>query len=128
MIAKMFGIFDKGQKIKGTVVLMPKNVLDFNAITSVGKGSAKDTATDFLGKGLDALGHAVDALTAFAGHSISLQLISATQTDVTFFSPCSYLPQNNIIIIFFLPSKHVCFGLSVSDSKPKYYSLLHKIT
>ncbi|KAL5160228.1 Seed linoleate 9S-lipoxygenase [Glycine soja] len=82
-VAKMTGgIFGgKGQKIKGTVVLMPKNVLDFNAITSVGKGSAKDTATDFLGKGLDALGHAVDALTAFAGHSISLQLISATQTD-----------------------------------------------
>ncbi|NP_001235189.1 lipoxygenase [Glycine max] len=79
MTGGMFG--RKGQKIKGTVVLMPKNVLDFNAITSVGKGSAKDTATDFLGKGLDALGHAVDALTAFAGHSISLQLISATQTD-----------------------------------------------
>ncbi|XP_027336926.1 seed linoleate 9S-lipoxygenase-like isoform X2 [Abrus precatorius] len=63
----MLPIFgNKGQKIKGTVVLMPKNVLDFNAITSIGKS---------------VVGGAIDAATAFLGSSVSIKLISATKTD-----------------------------------------------
>ncbi|XP_057457403.1 seed linoleate 9S-lipoxygenase-3 isoform X2 [Lotus japonicus] len=51
-------MLNRGQKIKGTVVLMRKNVLDINSLTSV-----------------------VDNLTAFLGRSVSLQLISSTKAD-----------------------------------------------
>ncbi|XP_027336929.1 seed linoleate 9S-lipoxygenase-like isoform X2 [Abrus precatorius] len=65
----MLPIFgNKSQKIKGTVVLMPKNVLDFNAVVSVGSGGV-------------AVGGAIDAATSFLGRSVSMQLISATKTD-----------------------------------------------
>ncbi|KAK2353195.1 seed linoleate 9S-lipoxygenase [Trifolium repens] len=79
----MFGIFDKGQKIKGTVVLMPKNVLDFNAITSIGKGGVLDTAGNLIGGVTSIVGQAVDTATAFLGRNVSMQLISATKTDVS---------------------------------------------
>ena len=49
-----------GKKIKGSVVLMKKNVLDFNAIGS----GVIDRVGDFLGNG------------------ISLQLVSATHGDL----------------------------------------------
>uniref|UniRef100_A0A0R0H569 Lipoxygenase n=1 Tax=Glycine max TaxID=3847 RepID=A0A0R0H569_SOYBN len=51
-------MFSAGHKIKGTVVLMPKNELEVNPD-----------------------GSAVDNLNAFLGRSVSLQLISATKAD-----------------------------------------------
>ncbi|XP_057455143.1 seed linoleate 9S-lipoxygenase-3-like [Lotus japonicus] len=61
-----------GQKIKGTVVLMQKNVLDINSIISAEK------IADGIFDGVTSI---FDTLTSFLGRSISLQLISATQAD-----------------------------------------------
>ncbi|CAK8560358.1 unnamed protein product [Lathyrus sativus] len=83
MATKVFGIFDKGQKIKGTVVLMPKNVLDFNAITSVGKGDVFDAAGNLVGGLTSIVGGAIDTATAFLGRNVSMQLISGTKTDAS---------------------------------------------
>ncbi|CAJ1950897.1 unnamed protein product [Sphenostylis stenocarpa] len=78
----MFGILSKGgHKIKGTVVLMPKNVLDFNAITSIGSGGVAGTVGGILGGVTNAVGGVIDAATAFLGSNVSMQLISATQSD-----------------------------------------------
>lgn len=75
----MFGIIggNKGHKIKGNLVIMRKNVLDINSITSV-KG--------VIGTGINIIGGVVDTVTALASH-ISIQLISATKADgkITFF-------------------------------------------
>ncbi|XP_014501039.1 linoleate 9S-lipoxygenase-like [Vigna radiata var. radiata] len=66
------GIFGGNtQKIKGTVVLMRKNVLDINSILN--PASVIDNVFDFAGS-------LVDAVTAFAT-SISIQLISSTKAD-----------------------------------------------
>lgn len=75
MFSGISGLIQKGHKIKGTVVLMRKNVLDVNSVTSVG---------GIIGQGLDLLGSTVDNLTAFLGRSVSLQLISATKPDGSF--------------------------------------------
>ncbi|KAL1341105.1 hypothetical protein HN51_027576 [Arachis hypogaea] len=74
-------LFNKGQKIKGTVVLMPKNVLDFNTISSIPNGGVAGAFDGLLGTATDLLGHAVDDLTAIFSRQISLKLISATKTD-----------------------------------------------
>lgn len=74
MFSGVTGILNRGHKIKGTVVLMRKNVLDINSLTSVG---------GVIGQGFDILGSTVDNVTAFLGRSISLQLISATKPDGT---------------------------------------------
>lgn len=96
MTGGMFG--RKGQKIKGTVVLMPKNVLDFNAITSIGKGGVIDTATGILGQGVSLVGGVIDTATSFLGRNISMQLISATQTDGLFTLILQTLFCNNITL------------------------------
>ncbi|XP_057730326.1 seed linoleate 9S-lipoxygenase-3-like [Arachis stenosperma] len=57
-------------KIKGTVVLMRKNVLDINSLTS---------AQGLIGQGLGLVGSTIDNLTAFL--AVSLHLISATKPD-----------------------------------------------
>ncbi|KAL2337925.1 hypothetical protein Fmac_012371 [Flemingia macrophylla] len=75
------GIFNKGQKIKGTVVLMPKNVLDFNAIASIPSGGVTGAVTGIFGGVTTVAGNIIDNATAFLGRNVSLQLISATQTD-----------------------------------------------
>ncbi|QCE09083.1 lipoxygenase [Vigna unguiculata] len=69
----MLGILggNKGHKIKGSLVIMRKNVLDINSLTSV-KG--------VVGTGINIIGGVVDTVTAFASH-ISIQLISATKAD-----------------------------------------------
>ncbi|ESW22484.1 hypothetical protein PHAVU_005G157000 [Phaseolus vulgaris] len=72
MFSGVSGLINRGHKLKGTVVLMRKNVLDVNSVTSVG---------GIVGQGLDILGSTVDNLTAFLGRSVSLQLISATKPD-----------------------------------------------
>ncbi|XP_057732739.1 seed linoleate 9S-lipoxygenase-like [Arachis stenosperma] len=74
-------LFNKGQKIKGTVVLMPKNVLDFDTISSIPNGGVAGAFDGLLGTATDLLGHAVDDLTAIFSRQISLKLISATKTD-----------------------------------------------
>ena len=61
---------NNGRKIKGTVVLMKKNVLDFNDIGA----SVLDRASEFLGQG------------------VSLQLVSAVHAD------SGNYDQSNIII------------------------------
>jgi len=75
------GILNPGgqghNKIKGTVVLMRKNVLDFNSVSDLTKGNVGGV----IGTGLGVVGSTVDTLTAFLGRSVSLQLISATQSD-----------------------------------------------
>ncbi|KOM30093.1 hypothetical protein LR48_Vigan878s001100 [Vigna angularis] len=80
----MFGIGKKTQKIKGTVVLMPKNVLDFNAISSVSVpnsvGGAVGAVGGILGGVANIASGVIDAATAFLGRNVSMQLISATQT------------------------------------------------
>ncbi|AES95304.2 seed linoleate 9S-lipoxygenase [Medicago truncatula] len=79
----MFGIFDRdhSQKIKGTVVLMPKNVLDFNAVTSVKQGGFLDAAGNVLDAAGSLVGGIIDGATAFLGRNVSMRLISATKTD-----------------------------------------------
>ncbi|CAJ1955477.1 unnamed protein product [Sphenostylis stenocarpa] len=75
------GILNPGgghhNKIKGTVVLMRKNVLDFNSVADLTKGNVGGV----IGTGLGIVGSTVDHLTAFLGRSVSLQLISATKSD-----------------------------------------------
>lgn len=59
----------KGTKIKGTVVLMKKNVLDFNDLTA----SLLDRMHEILGQG------------------VTFQLVSATVGDPSEFSPLPFL-------------------------------------
>ncbi|KAL5176234.1 Seed linoleate 9S-lipoxygenase [Glycine soja] len=66
------GLFNRSQKVKGTVVLMRKNVLDINSITSV---------RGLIGTGINIIGSTIDGLTSFLGRSVCLQLISATKAD-----------------------------------------------
>nr|XP_025618120.1 seed linoleate 9S-lipoxygenase-3 isoform X2 [Arachis hypogaea] len=61
-----------GAKITGTVVLMQKNVLDVNSITS---------PQGILDTGLGGLTSLVDTLSSFLGFSVAFQLISATKPD-----------------------------------------------
>ncbi|XP_015938885.1 seed linoleate 9S-lipoxygenase-3 [Arachis duranensis] len=61
-----------GAKITGTVVLMQKNVLDVNSITS---------PQGILDTGLGGFTSLVDTLTSFLGFSVAFQLISATKPD-----------------------------------------------
>ncbi|RDX62425.1 Seed linoleate 9S-lipoxygenase-2, partial [Mucuna pruriens] len=70
------GILNKGgtNKIKGTVVLMRKNVLDYNSVSDLTKGNVGG----LIGAAHNIMGSTVDTLTAFLGRSVSLQLISAT--------------------------------------------------
>ncbi|KAG4978856.1 hypothetical protein AAZX31_13G328800 [Glycine max] len=71
------GILNRGggHKIKGTVVLMRKNVLDFNSVADLTKGNVGG----LIGTGLNVVGSTLDNLTAFLGRSVALQLISATK-------------------------------------------------
>ncbi|MED6113079.1 Lox2p [Stylosanthes scabra] len=74
------GIFNNNtQKIKGTVVLMSKNVLDFNAIAST--TSVAGAVSGIFGAISDVAGSVVDGATAIFSRSIALKLISGTKTD-----------------------------------------------
>ncbi|CAL0332442.1 unnamed protein product [Lupinus luteus] len=77
MFSGLTGIMNRGEKIKGSVVLMRKNLLDFNTIASIPSGGVEGV----IGSGLNVLGSTLDGLTAFLGRSVSIQLISATQVD-----------------------------------------------
>lgn len=79
MYAGVKSLIKRGQKVKGTVLLMQKNVLDINDITSA-------TSTSGLIKGgfkvaggiTNAL---IDTYTSGWGRSVAFRLISATATD-----------------------------------------------
>ncbi|XP_057455131.1 seed linoleate 9S-lipoxygenase-like [Lotus japonicus] len=79
----MFGIFDKSKKIKGTLVLMPKNVLDLNAIVSARRGGVLGLPRSALGLVIDVAGQVVDGATAILSRNIHVQLISATKTNAS---------------------------------------------
>jgi linoleate 9S-lipoxygenase len=85
----MFRIFDKNhsQKIKGTVVLMPKNVLDFNDVTSVKNAGLLDVVGGVFDVAADVVGGIVDGATSFLGRNVAIRLISATKTDGLFSQP-----------------------------------------
>ncbi|KAJ1420345.1 PLAT/LH2 domain [Sesbania bispinosa] len=79
MFSGVTGILNRGHKIKGTVVLMRKNVLDINELTSA------QSATGIIGGAINVvggvIGTTVDTLTSFLGRSVALKLISATAAD-----------------------------------------------
>lgn len=79
----MFPLFKKKQQIRGTVVLMSKNVLDMSDMKDKSVGKVFDIARDVVGS-------VIDGATAFLSRSISLQLISATQTDSIISSSSSF--------------------------------------
>ncbi|XP_004510413.1 linoleate 9S-lipoxygenase-like [Cicer arietinum] len=79
MFSGVTGIINRGQKLKGTVVLMQKNVLDINELTAV------KSPTGIIGGAFGAIGGAigsvVDTATSFLGRSVAFKLISATTAD-----------------------------------------------
>jgi len=79
MFSGVTGLVNRGKKLKGTVVLMRKNVLDINALTSA------QSATGIIGGAIGVvggvIGSTVDTLTSFLGRSVALKLISATAAD-----------------------------------------------
>ncbi|TKY64319.1 Linoleate 9S-lipoxygenase 1 [Spatholobus suberectus] len=79
----MFGMLNRGHKIKGTVVLMSKNVLDVREVVSTTRGGVVGAAGGILNVATGIAGGIVDGATAIFSRSISLQLISATKTDVS---------------------------------------------
>ena len=91
VLAKMFGILggNRGHKIKGTVVLMTKNVLDFNEITATASGGVLGIAGGIFGTANKVVGGIVDGATAIFSRNIALKLISATKTDGLFLPPFS---------------------------------------
>ncbi|KAG5000635.1 hypothetical protein JHK87_021707 [Glycine soja] len=77
----MLGLFDKSHKIKGTVVLMPKSVLDINDLNSVKNGGVGGVVSGIFGAVADVTGQIVDTATAIFSRNVSFKLISATSTD-----------------------------------------------
>ncbi|CAI8607969.1 unnamed protein product [Vicia faba] len=70
---------DESQKLKGTVVLVQKNVLSFNAPAAAQSfGGIIGRTIDISG---DIDGSIVDPATSFLGNSVALRLISATKDD-----------------------------------------------
>jgi len=112
----MFGIFDRdhSQKIKGTVVLMPKNVLDFNAVTSVKQGGFLDAAGNVLDAAGSLVGGIIDGATAFLGRNVSMRLISATKTDGLSSLPSYLRLFNSFSNSFHIPIKRqIFYALSI---------------
>lgn len=100
MLGGIFG--NKGQKIKGNLVLMRKNVLDINSITN--PANVVDTVFDIFGS-------AIDTVTAFAA-SISVQLISSTKTDGN-----NSLTRLHLILGFHYVQLHTNYNISYN----RYY-------
>ncbi|KAK7255639.1 hypothetical protein RIF29_29054 [Crotalaria pallida] len=71
--------FNRGHKLTGTVVLMQKNVLDINELTSAQSvGGIISGGINIIG---GVIGGALDAATAILGRQIAFKLISATSAD-----------------------------------------------
>lgn len=87
MISGVTGLLNRGQKLKGTVVLMRKNLIDVNELL------AAQSATGIIGGAFNAvgglIGTTVDTLTSFLGRNVAFKLISGTSADGKFFSYCS---------------------------------------
>ncbi|KAL2337926.1 hypothetical protein Fmac_012372 [Flemingia macrophylla] len=81
MFSGVAGLINRGQKLKGTVVLMHKNAIDINALTSV--QSVSGIVGGAVGVVGGIFGTSVDLLTSFAGRSVALKLISATSSDAS---------------------------------------------
>lgn len=79
MFSGVAGIINRGQKVKGTVVLMRKNVLDINELTSAKSVSGIVGGVAGIVGGV--IGSTVDTLTSFVGRSVAFKLISATAAD-----------------------------------------------
>lgn len=83
MFGGVTGLINRGQKLKGTIVLMQKNLLDINELTAAqSPAGIAGGAFDFIS---GAAGAAVDTLTSVIGRSVALKLISATSADGNFF-------------------------------------------
>lgn len=79
MISIARGRFNRSQKVKGTVVLMHKNVLDINALTSVQSVTSLIKSGFKVANGI--AGSICDTYTSTLGCSVALRLISATNAD-----------------------------------------------
>ncbi|BAT98350.1 hypothetical protein LR48_Vigan346s002300 [Vigna angularis] len=71
----------KSHEIKGTVVLMSKNVLDFNEIVSTANAGVAGIVGGIFGTATKVVGGIADSATAVFSRNIAVQLISATKTD-----------------------------------------------
>jgi linoleate 9S-lipoxygenase len=80
MFSGVTGLINRGQKLKGTVVLMQKNVLDINELTAV-KSDPIGIVGGVIGAVGGAVGTFVDTATSFLGRNVALKLISATVAD-----------------------------------------------
>lgn len=78
----VFGILGgNSDEIKGTVVLMSKNVLDFNEIVSTANGGVGGIVGGIFGTATKVVGGIADTATSIFSRNIAIQLISATKTD-----------------------------------------------
>ena len=96
---------NKSKKIKGKVVLMRKNVLDFNNLAS----SAVDSVTEFLGQG------------------VSVQLVSASKADPGLFL-ISLLPFFYYHRTLFLSMKFCCVNILDSTNVENVVLLIFSIS
>jgi len=81
MFSGITGIINRGEKLKGTVVLMQKNVLDVNELTSIKSNPVGGIIGGAIGGAFGAVGTILDTATAFLGRNVALKLISATSAD-----------------------------------------------
>ncbi|RYR39847.1 hypothetical protein Ahy_A09g045483 [Arachis hypogaea] len=65
---------------------MPKNVLDFNIISSIPNAGVSEAVGGFFGAATGIIGNTVDNVTSVFSQQISLKLINATKTDGVFIS------------------------------------------
>ncbi|MCH79450.1 lipoxygenase, partial [Trifolium medium] len=80
MFSGIAGMMNRDQKLKGTVVLMQKNVLDINELTAV-KPDPIGIIGGVFGAVAGAAGTFIDTATSFLGRNVALKLISATVAD-----------------------------------------------
>ncbi|KAL5160578.1 Linoleate 9S-lipoxygenase 1 [Glycine soja] len=74
-------LLNRRPKIKGTVVLMTKNVFDVNDFMATTRGGPAAVAGGIFGAAQDIVGGIVDGATAIFSRNIAIQLISATKSE-----------------------------------------------
>lgn len=101
MTSLVKGTLDGSQKLKGTVVLVQKNVLSFNA------PAAAQSFGGIIRRAIDATNNSdiddsiVDTATSFLENSVALRLISATKDDGNNFVISLYYIYTNLKNTFF---------------------------
>jgi len=80
MYAGLKSVIKRGQKVKGTVVLMQKNVFDINALSGATKSTTSLVKTGFKAF-TNVAGAIVDTAASSIGASVALRLIIATTSD-----------------------------------------------